>query len=281
MGLPYGPAQSLVRKIKDLTFHNPPRQTGPYRDAEYDELEMDRWYEDDRPTLRSQPHLSVPAERLQPDWHQDNGSTYRLEPHKTASVAGLHPATDTSGMFGELNNEAVQRAKDLFREQYGLELPEIRVRSASSDEQSPHCKARPSSHESRESMSMGNVARPRAQVEDGGIPLELLESMPPHVREVAEERPDLLRMLWKQRQKGEIPQSFGLSKIHELRMQDPKYASRFVGAQAAADIAGIPLTSMAGHSDDDDDEVPDQSSDGESSSLLRKRASRRRYAAIR
>jgi hypothetical protein len=280
MGLPYGPAQLLVRKIKDLTFQYPPRQTSLDRDGEHDELEMDRWYKDDRPTQRSQPHIPVPAEGLQPDWYQDDGSTDRLQQHTAASVEGLHPATDTSGMFGELDDEAVKRAKDLFRGQFGLELPEIRVRSASSKEQSPNCKARHSSHESRGSISMGNVARPEAQVEDNGIPLGLLDSMPPHVREVAEERPDLLRMLWKQRQKGEVAQSFGLSKIHELRMQDPAYASRFVGAQAAAEIAGTPVTSMAGHSDDND-EVPDQSSDGERTGLLRQRAARQKYAAIR
>jgi hypothetical protein len=280
MGLPYGPAQSLVHKVKNLTLQNPQRQTSLYRDAEHDELEMDPWYEDDRRTQRSQPHLSVPAEQLRPDWCQDDGSTDRFQPYTAASVAGLHPTTDTSGMFGELDNEAVKRAKDLFREQYGLELPEIRVRSASSNEQSPNRNAFPSSHESQGSVPMGNVARPKVQVEDDGAPLGLLESMPPHVREVAEERPDLLRMLWKQRQKGEIPQSFGLSKIHGLRMQDPEYASHFVGAQAAAEIAGTPLTSIAGHSDDDD-ELLDQSSDGERTGLLRKRAARQRYAAIR
>jgi hypothetical protein len=62
MGLPYGgPAQSLVHKIKNLTFQNPQQQTSLYRDAEHDEFEMDRWYEDDRRTQRSQPHLSVPT----------------------------------------------------------------------------------------------------------------------------------------------------------------------------------------------------------------------------
>lgn len=87
-------------------------------------------------------------------------------------------------------------------------------------------------------------------------------------------------MLWKQRQKGKIAPSFGASKIHELRMQDPEYAARFVGAQAAAEIAGIHVKSSVGNSGDND-EILGQNSDGERTGLIRKHSTRAEYAAIR
>ena len=249
MGLPYGPARLLLNKIKDVTYRYPLRQTDRYHDLARDELEMDHWYKEDTSMERSPRQTVAPAE-------------------------GFHPTMDTCGLFGQPDDEAVQRAKDLFREQFGLELPEIRVASALKNEQSPT-----ETHESVPEV-MCKVAEPVAHVGDGGIPPGLLESMPPHIRQVAEEQPDLLQMLWKQRQKGKVAPSFGLSRIHELRMQDPAYAARFVGAQAAAEIAGIPVKSKEGNSGDDD-EIADQNSDGERTGLLRKRSVRAEYAAIR
>lgn len=249
MGVPYGPARLLLNKIKDVTDRYPSRQTDRYRNPEHDELEMDHW-------------------------HKENTCTERVPPQTVVPAKGFQPVMDTCGPFAQPDDEAVQRAKDLFREQFGLELPEIRAPSALKNEQLPD--------ETRESMPevMGKVTGPVCQVRDDSIPQGLLESMPPHIREVAEERPDLLQMLWKQRQKGKIAPSFGISKIHELRMQDPEYAARFVGAQAAAEIEGIHVKSSVGNSGDND-EILGQNSDGERTGLLRKRSTRAEYAAIR
>jgi len=275
MGMPYGPAQCLVDKIHDLTTEYPPspRARGSrYRDPQQDELEIDEWLRDDRAS----------AKRPQA-WAHD--AYEEGLPPQTASAPDV-PYSST--MFpGELNEEAIQKAKDVFREQFGLELPEIKLRNPvaeqlPSDEAGRYSEDIPATL-SQPTTAAGGAVPPENQV-GVDFPPDLLDTMPPHVREVAKQRPDLVQMLWKQRQQGKSASPLGLSRIHQLRMQDPAYAERFVGAQAAAEMTGIPLAGDDGHagSNANEDDMPDPNSDGERTGLLRKRAARpTKYAAIR
>ena len=93
--------------------------------------------------------------------------------------------------------------------------------------------------------------------------------MPPHVREVAEQRPDLVQMLWKQKQQGKSATSLALSKI----------------AREAAEMTDIATVSRDIDEVDtlEEDDLCDANSDSERTGLLRKRATRPppKYAAIR
>ena len=277
MGLPYGLALCLVDKIADLTTQHPSSvRTNRYRDPEQDELEVDEWFNDARPS----------TETLQPWENRASVEGLQAQTAQRAKAPPLSVSADFM-MSAELSEEAIQKAKDLFREQFGLELPEIKMRPIAADalladdevgryiENIPVTTPEPAT-------TTGVAATSQNQVV-GDFPKNLLDSMPPRVREVAEQQPDLVQMLWTQRQEGKSVSAVGSARIHQLRMQDPAYAQRFVGAQAAAEFTGIPMASddqVASNADSDD--MPEHVDGDERTGLLRKRAARPpKYAAIR
>lgn len=282
MGLPYGQALCLVDKISEMTSQHPSsRRMNRYRDPQQDEIEVDEWFRDDGP--RSSPE----RQRRVMFSNQPSDDSFKAP----AADATVHPVAAKT-MPGELNEEVIQKAKDLFREQFGLELPEIKMRPREASEMTTNDNAGTYSEDMPATLSepttMSRAAEVPQNLANSDFPKDLLDSMPPHVREVAEQQPDLVQMLWKQRQEGKSTSALGLSRIHQLRMQDPAYAQRFAGAQVAAEMTGIPVASEGRAASNivgsGDDEMPgDQNSDdGERTGLLRKRTTRPpEYAAIR
>lgn len=275
MGLPYGTAMLLFKKISELTASYPlsARQPDRYRNSQRDEREVDEWFGDSRVSHSVQMQQAL---------------TSTMEGTNTNLASSL-----ASTQFpGELNDETIQKAKELFRDQFGLELPEIKVRHTAAsapplnEEAGRYAEDLPPTERTvsePRTVATSSVA-PERETENN-VPVDLLDFMPPHVREVAEQRPDLVQMLWKQKQQCTSATSLGLSRIHQLRMQDEAYAGRRIGAQAAAEIAGIPAArggDQVGSIAEEENMMPDQNSDGERTVLLRKRAARPpKYAAIR
>lgn len=257
MGLGYGPAQQLVDKIADLIERNPPTtrsRSDRYRHVEQDEMAIDEWLKDSR---------APPSPRQ----HQEPG-------HEEATTSSTSLSASQDALPGELNEEGMQKAKDLFREQFGLELPEFKVRPPAMSEPTVSNAAgrynedMPATARTVSEPVTINTASSGYQA-GSDFPKGFLESMPPHVREVAEQRPDLVNMLWKQKLQGKSATSLGLSEI----------------AREAAELNDIATASHNIEEEDtlEEDDLCDANSDSERTGLLRKRATRPppKYAAIR
>lgn len=128
VGLPYGQASLLVDKISELTTQYPSmRQADRYTNQKQEEQEVDEWFNDNRPSPSSQMQQTL---RSNASVEGRQAQTANLTAFPAS--AGHSTAFPASGEMipGELNEETIQKAKDLFREQFGIELPEIKLRPA-------------------------------------------------------------------------------------------------------------------------------------------------------
>jgi hypothetical protein len=81
------------------------------------------------------------------------------------------------------------------------------------------------------------------------IPKELLEAMPPHIRDIVSRRPDLFAKVQAQNRERDVSkdlESKGMSAVKQAMMKKPDYAQRYAGAQAALDMVAVDIPSGGG-----------------------------------
>jgi hypothetical protein len=233
MGVSYGDARRLVNHIHQLISTYPDRNQSS---GGHQEDILQGWLGDELPQV----------------------STYPDQPVKSF----MH---ETEGF----NEETIQKAKDLMKERFGFELPEIRV---TNPEEALESNIGGSTRGSQERSDdgedlgppIGDTARTTREelsdVAQTASPLDLLSALPEHIREIAIRKPELVKALWT---------------THQLQSKDrpapdPERARRLI--QEA-----MPTMSV-----DTETTIPnDYEDDEETTSLLRKRASNPKYASIR
>ena len=228
MGLSYGDARRLVNHINDLISRYPDRNQS-CSEQHVDVLQ--NWLGDDSPDVSSY-HHRPPMSFM----------------HETEA----------------LDDDVIKKANDLMKEKYGFELPEIR-RTLPKTEQPEFGLSGAREVMGEDENVLSSVGESAMTVEEesstSSAPLPgLLASLPEHIREIAERKPELLQALWTahQLERADRP------------APDPDKIRRLFQDSVHARSNTLETVTLSEYQEDE-----------ETTGLLRKRTRNPRYASIR
>ena len=225
MGVCYGDARRLVNQINSLISRYPDRNQ----------------------------FCAEPVGDILKDWLGDNSPdvpTFQHQPPKSY----MHERE-------ALNEDVIKKANDLMKEKYGFELPEIRRTSPIEPFEFGTSGAQEISHHDVFPSAKETTMIPEEEAPTSVAPSPgLLASLPEHIREIAERKPELLHALWT---------------AHQLEREDrpapdPIRIRRLIQDSVSARSNAMEIITQ---NEDHDDE--------ETTGLLRKRTRNPKYASIR
>ena len=269
-GMPYGEAAALRREVDALGARfgtggiacaagESPVQPEGYVDAE-------QWLERGR---------SQSGGGGQPSGGGDSGSSLDLGDHQRMS----------------------ERAEEAFQGRFGIRLARFSSTVSAGEDPEAVLKKRPSLGRASLPAAAATAAeaaspRPGAKVFSPPVDKALLASMPAHLRDIAERQPDLVNMLLRQKagalsivkdatkddypeQQQKQQQRQGgsmLNSVQRAMMNNPSYASRHLGAQAALGMSLDYEQEAASESNQESVSWPDGDESSDTAGLLLRRS---------
>ena len=243
MRLTYGDARRLLDEIDALVDKYPLRTPRRSYTAEQQTLDVEGWNMGDDSRFLMQPPM--------------------MEEDVISPAMSFSP-DPTHDTHPEMSKRMVQKAKKIMMEKYGLELPEINTSADVYDPQPMHAEPE---------IATVDISHLTA------LPPGFLEAMPPHIYQIASQKPELIQKLIESHQRKANPpenvQSTQLrTRIQEKQLKtsgelDDNQTEKSVTEGKGDTATGVFATNMS-EQDLNDDEL----FDNEKTGLLRKRGSK-------
>jgi hypothetical protein len=214
-------------------------------------------------------------------WNMGDDSRFLMTPPVIEEDMLPPPLPPVSSVHPEMDDRMIQQAKTLMMEKYGMELPAFKM---------------------PEEINPPPIEPAPSHLSHLDLPPGFLEAMPPHIYQIASQKPDLIRKLiesrkrkddssdqelkptaqWTPRQndvpmdnEGRAPPA-QLTPLQKIQLKNAAYSERLAGAQKAEDSQGA----AAGEGLREPNVLHDEDMvDSEKTGLLRNRGSK--YASIR
>jgi hypothetical protein len=230
----------------------------------------------------------------QPDngWLAQHDQQYNYQPYAVATEPAFDQQNAVDDNEDVLDPQVIDRAQDLMRERFGLELPEIKRNIDEAGQASP---PPPKAREA----SRGDQVMPQTNVDDRkpppndieidlanleGLPPEFLANMPPDISEIVRRNPELVgKMLSETQRRTTRPSP---TPPVQQRQQPVEQDRGHLGARWTSEMSGLDIVHeetsellASDYTNSNDRERDEQ--DGERTELLRNRRARSsRYKSI-
>jgi len=216
--IPFGPACRLADSISELVDRYPKQQQSSNtrgrrrKHNDYKNNSGSGGYlglHDEQYNITSE-RSTRPQQSRMGDVPFANGN----EHNNTPSVHGNeHPPPyhhDDPIAQGGITEEHQEKMNNVMKERFGLELPKLRATdylavhkgwaADTGNVESSHEPCQGASQASSSSIDNGTKNHTSASPGMASIPQNILEGMPPELKEIAKRRPDLLETIWKKRE---------------------------------------------------------------------------------